>query len=60
MPNMTIMTTADAIIKWSIAQKILIDDQVVPYFPATFAIFGHGNALSLGQAPSNEIKNMPR
>ena len=58
MPNMTIMTTADAIIKWSIAQKVLIDDQVVPYFPATFAIFGHGNALSIGQALSNESKNM--
>jgi 3D-(3,5/4)-trihydroxycyclohexane-1,2-dione acylhydrolase (decyclizing) len=55
---MTIMTTADAIVKWSIAQKVLINDQVVPYFPATFAIFGHGNALSIGQALSNESKNM--
>lgn len=55
---MTVMTTSQAIVRWAIAQKIMINGEKKPYFPATFAIFGHGNALSLGDAlhaSQNEI-----
>lgn len=47
---MPILTTSQAIVRWAIAQKIRIDGEVHPYFAGTFAIFGHGNALSLGDA----------
>ncbi|MCX6430138.1 MAG: 3D-(3,5/4)-trihydroxycyclohexane-1,2-dione acylhydrolase (decyclizing) [Actinobacteria bacterium] len=44
------LTTAQAIVRWLAAQKITIDGEVKPYFPFVFSIFGHGNALSLGDA----------
>ena len=44
------LTTAQAIVRWLAAQKISIDGEIKPYFPSVFAIFGHGNALSLGDA----------
>lgn len=44
------LTTAQAIVRWLVAQKISIDGEIQPYFPGVFAIFGHGNALSLGDA----------
>ncbi len=47
---MAILTTAQAIVRWLGAQKISIDGEIQPYFPTVFAIFGHGNALSLGDA----------
>ena len=50
---MSEQTTARAIVRWLIAQKVRVDDQVVPYFPGVFAIFGHGNALGLGDALSD-------
>ena len=56
---MTLMTTSQAIVRWLTAQKIIIDGEVKPYFAGTFAIFGHGNALSLGDAlfdSQNEMK----
>jgi 3D-(3,5/4)-trihydroxycyclohexane-1,2-dione acylhydrolase (decyclizing) len=46
------LTTAEAIVRFLIAQHI--EDErsgtVIPLFPGVFAIFGHGNALSLGEA----------
>ena len=46
------MTTAEAIVRFLIAQQI--DDErdgvIKPLFPGVFAIFGHGNALGLGEA----------
>lgn len=56
---MTLMTTSQAIVRWLTAQKIIINGEVKPYFAGTFAIFGHGNALSLGDAlfdSQNEMK----
>ncbi len=47
---MASQTVAQAIVRWLTAQKIVIEDEVLPYFPGVFAIFGHGNALSLGDA----------
>lgn len=46
------MTVAEAIVRFLIAQQIEDDrDGVVrPLVPGVFAIFGHGNALGLGEA----------
>lgn len=55
---MTLMTTSQAIVRWLTAQKIIIDGEVKPYFAGTFAIFGHGNALSLGDALADSQNDM--
>ena len=46
------MTVSEAIVKFLVAQKIEDDrDGVVkPLIPGVYAIFGHGNALGLGEA----------
>ncbi len=44
------LTTSEALVKYLIAQKILLNNKVVSFFPFAFAIFGHGNALGLGDA----------
>ncbi len=56
---MTQMTTAAAIVRWLLAQKVIINGDVDPYFPGVFAIFGHGNALGLGDALSDAQKEIP-
>jgi len=52
-------TTAEALIKYLSAQKIRSGSQVKPFFPFTFAIFGHGNALGIGDALERYRKDMP-
>jgi 3D-(3,5/4)-trihydroxycyclohexane-1,2-dione acylhydrolase (decyclizing) len=46
------LTMAEAIVRFLIAQQV--EDErsgdVIPFVPGVFAIFGHGNALSLGEA----------
>ena len=37
------LTCAHAIVKYLIAQKILINGKKEPLFPGVFGIFGHGN-----------------
>ena len=44
------LTCAHAVVKYLIAQKILIDGKKEPLFPGVFGIFGHGNVACLGQA----------
>jgi 3D-(3,5/4)-trihydroxycyclohexane-1,2-dione acylhydrolase (decyclizing) len=44
------LTTAQAIVRWLLAQQTRIDDDEVPVFAGVFAIFGHGNVTSLGEA----------
>ena len=44
------LTTAQAIVRYLIAQRTVIDDIEVPLFPGVYAIFGHGNVTSLGHA----------
>ncbi|MBP2322136.1 3D-(3,5/4)-trihydroxycyclohexane-1,2-dione acylhydrolase (decyclizing) [Kibdelosporangium banguiense] len=45
------LTTAQALVRWLVAQRTeLFDGSDAPLFPAVFAIFGHGNVLSLGAA----------
>jgi len=52
-------TTAEALIKYLSAQKIRSGGQVKPFFPFAFAIFGHGNALGIGDALERYRKDMP-
>ena len=44
------LTMAQALVKYLIAQRSLLDGQDVPLFPGVFAIFGHGNVAGLGEA----------
>jgi 3D-(3,5/4)-trihydroxycyclohexane-1,2-dione acylhydrolase (decyclizing) len=46
------ITVAEAIVRYLIAQRIEDDrtGDIVPLVPGVFAIFGHGNALGLGEA----------
>lgn len=56
---MAIQTCAQAIVRWLAAQRIVIDGEVLPYFPGVFAIFGHGNALGLGDALADVQTALP-
>ena len=44
------LTTAQAIVRWLLAQRTRIDGEDVPIFAGVFAIFGHGNVTSLAEA----------
>ena len=56
---MAIQVCARAIVRWLAAQKIVIDGEILPYFPGVFAIFGHGNALGLGDALADIQTTLP-
>ncbi len=53
------LTTAQAIVKYLIAQRTIIDGTEVPLFPGVFAIFGHGNVTCLGHALEEERDALP-
>ncbi len=44
------ITTAEAIVRYLIAQRTVIDGTEAPLFPGVLAIFGHGNVTSLGHS----------
>jgi 3D-(3,5/4)-trihydroxycyclohexane-1,2-dione acylhydrolase (decyclizing) len=44
------LTTAQAIVRFLVAQRTVVDGKEAPLFPGVFAIFGHGNVLGLGNA----------
>jgi 3D-(3,5/4)-trihydroxycyclohexane-1,2-dione acylhydrolase (decyclizing) len=44
------LTTAQALVRYLIAQRTLLDDGEAPLFPGVLAIFGHGNVTCLGTA----------
>ena len=44
------LTMAQALVRYLIAQRTVIDGQEVPLFAGVFAIFGHGNVTCLGEA----------
>jgi len=44
------LTTAQAIVKWLLAQRIVVDEQEVGVFSGVFGIFGHGNVTCLAEA----------
>ena len=53
------LTTAQAIVRYLIAQRTVIDGVEVPLFPGVFAIFGHGNVTCLGQALRRRGDELP-
>ena len=53
------LTCAHAIVKYLIAQKILIDGKKQPLFAGAFGIFGHGNVACLGQALEENKDKLP-
>jgi 3D-(3,5/4)-trihydroxycyclohexane-1,2-dione acylhydrolase (decyclizing) len=55
----TRLTTADALIRWLMAQRTMIDGREVPLFPGVFAIFGHGNVTCLGHALAEAGDELP-
>ncbi len=44
------LTTAQAIVRWLLAQRTMVDGNDVPVFAGVFGIFGHGNVTSLAEA----------
>ena len=44
------LTTAEAIVRYLIAQRTVVDGVEQPLVPGVFAIFGHGNVTCLGPA----------
>ena len=53
------LTCAHAVVKYLIAQKILINGKKEPLFPGAFGIFGHGNVACIGQALEENQKDLP-
>jgi 3D-(3,5/4)-trihydroxycyclohexane-1,2-dione acylhydrolase (decyclizing) len=54
------MTVAEALVRHLAAQRVeLADGTVGPLFPAVFAIFGHGNVTSLGEALARHRDVLP-
>lgn len=53
------LTTAQAIVKWLIAQRTQIDGVEHPLFPGAFGIFGHGNVTCLAEALQPVQEQLP-
>ena len=53
------LTAAEAIVRYLIAQRTIIDDKPAPLFPGVFAIFGHGNVTSLGHSLEQHRDELP-
>ncbi len=53
------LTTAQAIVRWLVAQRTIIDGEDRPLFPGVFAIFGHGNVTCLGEALHRAGDDLP-
>jgi 3D-(3,5/4)-trihydroxycyclohexane-1,2-dione acylhydrolase (decyclizing) len=53
------LTTAEAIVRYLVAQRTVVDGHEVPLFPGVFAIFGHGNVTSLGHALAEHRDEFP-
>ncbi len=53
------LTTAEAIVRYLIAQRTMIDGTEQPLFPGVYAIFGHGNVTCLGHALEQHKDELP-
>jgi len=53
------ISCAYALIKYLIAQKIIIDGKKLPLFPGAFGIYGHGNVACIGQAMEEFQSDLP-
>ena len=56
---MTRLTTAEAIVRYLVAQRTVIDGIEAPLVPGVFAIFGHGNVTCLGPALYDARDELP-
>ncbi|NHA67737.1 3D-(3,5/4)-trihydroxycyclohexane-1,2-dione acylhydrolase (decyclizing) [Phycicoccus flavus] len=53
------ITTAEALVRYLVAQRTEVDGVEVPLYPGVFAIFGHGNVTSLGHALEQHRDEIP-
>ena len=53
------LSCAYALIKYLIAQKIIINGKKEPLFPGAFGIYGHGNVACIGQAMEEFQNELP-
>lgn len=53
------LTTVEAIVRYLIAQRTMIDGEEQPLFPGVLAIFGHGNVTSLGHSLEQHRDEIP-
>jgi len=53
------LTTAQAIVRYLVAQRTIVDGLEAPLFPGVFAIFGHGNVTGLGNALDEAREALP-
>ncbi|MBA2386549.1 MAG: 3D-(3,5/4)-trihydroxycyclohexane-1,2-dione acylhydrolase (decyclizing) [Acidimicrobiia bacterium] len=59
MKNTVRLTTVEAIVRYLVAQRTLIDGVEAPLVPGVFAIFGHGNVTCLGPALCDARDRLP-
>ncbi|MBB3935108.1 3D-(3,5/4)-trihydroxycyclohexane-1,2-dione acylhydrolase (decyclizing) [Aureimonas phyllosphaerae] len=48
--NTVRLTTSQALVRFMMAQKTVIDGETLPIFAGCWAIFGHGNVAGMGEA----------
>lgn len=53
------LTTGQALVRWMVAQRTVVDGVDAPLFPGVFAIFGHGNVTCLGSALDDVRDELP-
>ena len=53
------LSCSHALIKYLIAQKIMIDGKKMPLFAGAFGIYGHGNVACIGQAMEAYQNELP-
>jgi 3D-(3,5/4)-trihydroxycyclohexane-1,2-dione acylhydrolase (decyclizing) len=53
------ITTAEAMVRYLIAQRTIVEGENVPLFPGVYAIFGHGNVTSLGHSLETHRDEIP-
>ena len=58
-PKTLRITTAEAIVRYLIAQRTVVDGTDVPLFPGVYGIFGHGNVTALGHSLETHRDEIP-
>ena len=53
------VTTAEALVRYLVAQRTEVDGREVALYPGVLAIFGHGNVTSLGHALEQHRDEIP-
>ncbi len=53
------LTAAQALVRYLVAQRVVLDGRELPLFGGVFAIFGHGNVAGLGEALHAARETLP-